>query len=92
MANNKPHDTIRDGNLKATIWANQGKNGTFHTLDLTRSYRTQDGWRDTTAGFSSSELLRIARLAYIAYDEIALLRAAGSGSEEVATPDDGRRG
>ena len=71
---NKPIDTIREGSLKATIWKNFGDNGNFYSVEFTRTYKQGDQFKDSRS-FSGSELLRIARLAHIAYDEIAIMRA-----------------
>ena len=73
-SNNKPIQTIRDGALKASIWANPNKKGVFYSVRISRTYKdAQDQYRDTDS-FSNAELLRVARLANIAYDEIAILR------------------
>lgn len=74
---NKPVDTIRDGAIKATIWANPLKegDGLRYSVDLTRSYTDSQGnWHDTNS-FSNGELLRVARLAGKAYDRIGELKA-----------------
>jgi len=72
---NTPVDTIRDGSLKATIWMNPKENGNFYSVQITRSYKDEQGnWHDTDS-FSGSELLRVARLANIAYDEVLIHRA-----------------
>ena len=88
MANNKPIDTIRDGSLKATIWKRTSEKSTFYSVELTRSYRDENGkWHDSKS-FVGDELLRIARLANIAYDETLAHRAADRA--ESTQPDDGR--
>lgn len=79
--NNKPIDTIREGSLKATIWKNFGDNGNFYSVEFTRTYKQGAQFKDSRS-FSGTELLRIARLAHIAYDEIAIMRS--KSSEEAA--------
>lgn len=74
MANNKPTETFRDGNLKATIWKNFGEKGNFFTVNLTRTYKDEKGDYHDSDSFSGSELLRIAHLATKAYDRINALR------------------
>ena len=66
----KPLDTIRDGALKATIWNNLGEKGPFYSVELSRTYRSEDGAYHVSSRFAGAELLRIARLAEIAYEEI----------------------
>ena len=73
--NDKPIDTIRDGSLKATIWKRFGEKGNFYTVELSRTYTDEQGKYHDSHSYSGSELLRIARLANIAYDEIAIYRA-----------------
>ena len=71
----QPIDTIRDGSLKATIWKRFGEKGTFYTVELSRTYTDEQGKYHDSHSYSGSEPLRIARLANIAYDEIAIYRA-----------------
>lgn len=73
--NNKPLKTIRDGNLKATIWRNAGEKGDFYTVRLTRTWQDEAGAYHDGDTFSGAELLRIARLADQAYGEVADQRA-----------------
>lgn len=73
--NDKPIDTIRDGSLKATIWKRLGEKGNFYTVEFSRTYTDEQGNYQDSHSFSASEPLRIARLAHIAYDEIAIHRA-----------------
>jgi hypothetical protein len=74
-SNAKPVDTIRDGSLKAVIWANFGEKGTFYSVQITRSYQdAENNWHESDS-FTNAQLLRIARLAHIAYDEILIRRS-----------------
>lgn len=75
-SNTKPVRTIRDGSLRATIWANFGENGTFYSVQLTRTYQDEQGNYHDSDSFSNSQLLRVARLAKIAYDEVLILRTS----------------
>lgn len=71
---NRPIDTLRDGTLKATIWKQDGKSGPFYRVNLSRSYRDDDGkWHDTDS-FMGSDLLKIALLATRAYERTNALR------------------
>ena len=72
---NKPVQTLRDGSLKATIWANFGEKGTYYSVQLTRTYQDEQGNYHDSDSFSNAQLLRIARLAHIAYDEILIHRS-----------------
>ncbi|TWT36621.1 hypothetical protein KOR34_15270 [Posidoniimonas corsicana] len=78
---NQPFATLRDGALKATIWANTTDEGrTRYSITLTRSYTDADGnWHDTNY-LNRSELLRVAHLASKAFDAV--------GEAYAAEPDD----
>lgn len=67
----KPIDTLRDGNLKATIWKNEAG---FFNVRITRTWKDEAGKYHDAETFSGSELLRIARLAAKAYDRGLELR------------------
>jgi len=70
---NKPVATLRErGGLKATIWKNSSTKGTFYSIEISRTYRTDDGYRDTRS-FSDSDLLIVSRLAQRAYDKVGEL-------------------
>ncbi|MBK9584601.1 MAG: hypothetical protein IPO55_01605 [Alphaproteobacteria bacterium] len=73
-AENRPSDVIRDGNLKASIWRNEGENGISYATVLARTYRTEDGAYRESNSFSGSELLRVSELARKAYDRTGELR------------------
>ncbi|MAT50121.1 MAG: hypothetical protein CL958_03040 [Euryarchaeota archaeon] len=72
----KPIDTIRDGSLKATIWKRFGDNGNFYSVEISRTWRDDEGKYHDSHSFTGSELLRVSRLADIAYSETRLLRDA----------------
>ncbi len=86
--NTQPAATLRDGALKATIWANPGKkNGTRYSIDLSRSYTDDEGnWKDSHH-FSPSELLRVARLAGQAYDRLGQLRTEANAESNIVAGD-----
>ncbi len=82
---NKPVSTIRDGSLKATVWANPGEDGrTFYSVRLTRTYRDEQGNYHDSDRFTGAELLRVARLAGLAYDETSRLRQSETPAENGA--------
>ncbi len=69
-----PAQTLRDGALFAKIWRNSSEKGAFYSVQLGRTYSDDQGNPHESGSFSNSELLRIARLAQIAYDEVLLHR------------------
>lgn len=73
---NQPIDSLRDGQLKATIWKNLGPKGNFYSVTFSRTYKDDsDAYQDSDS-FSGTQLLQVAHLAARAYDRIGELRAA----------------
>lgn len=80
----KPISTLRDGAIKAVVWSNLGEKGTFYSVQITRTYKDDQGYHDTSS-FSGSELLRVARLMNIAYDEILIRRNEDKAQRQEGT-------
>ena len=56
-----PAHTIRTGTLQATIWRNAGEKGNWYSVQLTRGFKADEGWRNTDSlGFD--DLLSAAKL------------------------------
>ena len=66
MANNEPIHKVKIGSIRAAVWANEGKNGTWHNVTVTRTYREGEELRDTTS-FSPADLLAVAKAADMAH-------------------------
>ena len=62
--NNKPANTLRCGNIKATIWENVSEKGPFFSTTFSRPFKDQTGvWRNGTS-FGQNDLealLAVAR-------------------------------
>ena len=65
----KPVHTIRQGMLKAAIWANETQNGTRHNVTLVRIYKDGDDWKESSS-LGRDDLLRGARILQLASDWI----------------------
>tara|TARA_R110001599_G_scaffold25282_8_gene90576 strand:+ start:1919 stop:2260 length:342 start_codon:yes stop_codon:yes gene_type:complete len=63
----QPADVIRDGNLKASIWRNEGESGPFYATSFARSYKDRDGEYRDTHSFVATDLLKLSELARTAY-------------------------
>jgi len=59
--NNKPANTLRCGNIKATIWENTSEKGPFFSTSFSRTFKDQSGaWRNGTSfGLNDLEALLI---------------------------------
>ena len=57
--NNKPANTLRCGNIKATIWENSSEKGPFFSTTFSRPFKDQSGaWRNGTSfGLNDREAL-----------------------------------
>ena len=66
---NKPALTVTDGALRAAIWRNKSERGDFYSVTFSRRYKRSEGEYANATSFSGAELLRLARLAEIAYQE-----------------------
>ena len=64
-----PVETLRDGFLKATIWSNEGENGTYFTIDFAKTYEKDGELRDGRS-FNGQDLLPMAELARQAYRRV----------------------
>lgn len=82
MESNPPRDVMRDGNLKASIWRNEGEKGPFYSASLARTYKDQNGDLHDAHSFAGSELLRVAELARKAYDRTRELHRDESKSPD----------
>ena len=71
---NTPRDVLRDGNLKASIWRNDGEKGPFYSVSLARVYRDDQGEPRDAHSFSGTDLLRVSELARKTYDRTQELR------------------
>jgi hypothetical protein len=70
---NKPIQTLRDGNLKAAIWSNQGEKGGFYNVTFSRTWIDAEGKFHDSDTFSRADLLRLAHVATHAYDLIGCM-------------------
>ncbi len=74
QSTNQPAATIRHGNLKLTLWRNEGDNGPWYAASLVRTFRTESGFQEASS-VSADDLLRVAFLAQQAYGQFLALKA-----------------
>ena len=56
MSKNLPVHEVKFGRVRATIWANEGESGLWHTVKFSRLYKSKEGkWQDSD-GFSRDDL------------------------------------
>jgi len=69
----QPEDTVRDGNIKGTIWRREGPKNAFFTTELARTYRDKNGALKDTHSFNKDDLLRVAEVARRAHNRVSEL-------------------
>ena len=84
MANQKPHDEVRIGAVKAAIWQNQAGDRTRYNVTISKSYRDADGQWKTTQSFGRNDLLVLAKVADRAHSRIFELQRTEEETEQAA--------
>ena len=57
---NKPVHEIRYGHVKVLVWQNETANGTRHNVTVSRIYKADDEWKETSS-FGRDDLLLLAK-------------------------------
>jgi hypothetical protein len=57
---------LRIGSLQATIWRNLAEKGNWYSVKLSRSYKADEGWRETD-NLGYDDLLPAAKLLDLAW-------------------------
>lgn len=84
---NKPAIVLRDGSLAATIWRNESEQGnSYFTTVFSRTFTEGEEVRSSNT-FSTNELLRVAHLAFRAYDAVRELGAEQRNDSKAAAPE-----
>jgi hypothetical protein len=65
MADRPVHE-IRLGKVKAAIWRNESEHGTRHNVTLSRIFKTESGW-DNSTSFGRDDLPLVEKLANLAH-------------------------
>lgn len=65
-----PAATLIAGRLRVVIWENESKEGKWHSLTLTRSYKDSKGNWQQAATLSRDDTLAAAELLRLAYHKI----------------------
>ena len=67
---NKPHNINAGRGVRATIWSNEGKNGTWYNVKFSRCYKDDTGELQNSDSFTISDLLHVAWAATKAFEHI----------------------
>lgn len=52
MTTNKPAHEYKVGRIRAAIWANNGKDGTYYTVTPERLYKQDGSWKKATSFYA----------------------------------------
>jgi len=74
----KPAHKIWHRNILVTIWKNDGKNGPFYSVTLSRSYKQGEEWKESSS-YDEDDLLLLTELAKEAH---AWMRQAGQAARQ----------
>lgn len=83
-SNKGPEHTLRDGNLKVTIWRNESEKGSYRTAVLTRLYTDDKGETRETHNLGKNELLPGSEILRNAYNRINEMQREQSQSRKTA--------
>lgn len=76
-----PVHEVRIGRIKGTIWQNQGSEGPWYSVSVTRSYKDGDTWKQAHA-YGRDDLLVVAEVARACFLWIASNAARKSSGDE----------
>ena len=71
----KPKHEVRFGTVKVAVWENTSREGKiFHSFDLRRSYRDQDGeWHDQKISLNLNEIAKVQGALSKVYEDYHLM-------------------
>lgn len=71
----RPVHEIRLGRIKAAVWENQSESGTRYNVTMTRLYRDEGAWKDSTS-FGRDDLPLVSKVSDMAHTWIFEQQAA----------------
>lgn len=73
QANRPPVARVNFGGVQASIWANHGDKGDFHTVTFSRRYQEGGEWK-TSNSYSATDLLALQKVSDLAVNKIIELQ------------------
>ena len=68
---NEPRDRVRLGAVEAAIWENEGKNGSWVTIALSRTYEDKDGNLQNSSTFTEAQAILAREVLARAIEKVA---------------------
>lgn len=84
----RPVQEIRMGRIRAAVWANETENGTRYNVTVSRLYKDDDKWKDSTS-FGRDDLLLVAKVADACHSWILAETGSAMASGNEADGDGG---
>lgn len=70
MSSNAPVKKLRIGYVTATIWANEGTNSKFYSVEISRTFKDDKGELQNTSSLGHGDLANARELLHLAGDWI----------------------
>jgi len=64
----RPVETVRDGDIKSSIWRNTGERGDYHSATFARTYRDNDGNVRDANSFIGTDILKLSEITRQTYN------------------------
>lgn len=68
--NSKPEFSVKFGSVRASVWKNEGKNGSWYSITIVRVYKQGDEYKESSS-FSLEELPLVQLVADRAFHWVA---------------------
>ena len=78
MAKPKPVHKIRHSNIKAAVWENSSKNGSFLSVTFSRSYKNGSDWKDVQSFSGPNDLTNLIACVFDAYRFVCKSKLSGA--------------
>ena len=75
----KPVHEVRLGRIRAAIWENATQTGTLYNVTLSRLYKDDNQWKDSTS-FGRDDLPLVAKVADLCHTWIFQRKREGNGN------------
>ena len=83
----QPAAKVKSGAVVATIWTNEGQNGPFHTITLSRSYKDRDDNWQRTSNLRPKDMPDVQTVAGLVTEKIAELTSEPENPGTEAAPE-----
>lgn len=70
---NRPVARVSFGGVQASVWANHGDKGDFHTVTFSRRYQEGGEWKSSNS-YGANDLLALQKVADMALDKVIELQ------------------